>query len=77
MFDGTPMRMLPESLVEVAYKIFAHDPLHALDRLTGSMTDHDLRLLATIAMRDGTEAAEDFYRSRPRGVQRIGRVSLR
>lgn len=75
MFNG--IRTLPESLVELAYKIFAHDPLHALDRLTDSLNEHDLRMLQTVAARDGMAAAEHYFRSRPRGIRRIGRISMR
>lgn len=66
------MRALPEAVVDLAYRIYASDPLNALDRLTESLSDHDLRMLATIALRDGPEAAERFYRSRPRRLRVVG-----
>jgi hypothetical protein len=77
MIAGLPMRALPEAVVELAYRLFPHDQLNAISRMVDGLSDHDLRMLATIALRDGDQAAERFYRSRPRGFRRIGRVSLR
>lgn len=77
MFAGMPMRTLPECVCELAFQLFPHDQLNAIARLTSSLSDHDLRLLSTIAMRDGPEAAERFFRSRSRGFRRVGRVAIR
>lgn len=74
---GLAMRALPEALVETAYRIFKSDPLHALDRLVASLTGDDLQQMAVIALRDGVDAAERFYRSRPHRFRRIGRIGLR
>jgi hypothetical protein len=74
--DGTAMRVLPEALVELAFKLFPSNP-NAISLVIDGLTLHDQRMLATIAMRDGPEAAEQYFRSRRRGIRRIGRVSLR
>lgn len=63
------MHALPECVVELAYRIYSNDPLHALDRLVASLTDDDLRQLATIALNDGPAAAERYYLSRPRRLR--------
>lgn len=66
---ATSLRSLPESVVDLAYRIYANDPLHAVDRLVESLNDHDLRQLATIALNDGPAAAERYYLSRPRRLR--------
>jgi hypothetical protein len=69
MFATTSLRALPESVIELAFRIYADDPLHAVDRLVESLADNDLRQLAAIAIEAGPDAAEMFYRSRPRRLR--------
>lgn len=51
MFAEVGMRVLTQSVIDPAYRIYAHDPLHAAARLIASITNHDLRMQAIIALK--------------------------
>jgi hypothetical protein len=64
------MHVLPDAIYDLACRIFPGDA-GAIRRLTDALSDHDLKMLATIALRDGPAAAERYYLSRPRRLRVI------
>ncbi|MBU3989789.1 MAG: hypothetical protein KJ702_10810 [Gammaproteobacteria bacterium] len=74
-FFGMQLRTLPEAIYDLAVKIYPCAGPDAVRRLVDSLSGHDLRMLETIALRDGPEAAEQFYLSRPRRL-RVIKVGL-
>lgn len=69
MFAGISTRVIPDAVYDLAVKLYPQAGPDAIGLLADSLSDHDMRMLSVIALRDGPVAAEQFYRSRPRRLR--------
>ena len=63
------VRILPQIVYELACQLYPADGPNAIRRLVDGLSEHDLRMMATIALRDGPDAALAFYHTRPRRLR--------